>query len=477
MNKIWLVIKREYSTRVVKKSFIIMTIIGPLFFAALIIAPAYFSSLEEHKLRTIAVIDQTGIYDDTLVNTTLLNNLKLKNEKVDMKQVLYRRLPDTKYIHFEFLPPKTSIDSVQKHFKNTDYYALLFIPKNLAVSNRIQLYSDKDIALNIKMYLSNFFKNELEKEKLKSHNIDPDILKSVETNIKIDTIKWTKKGEVKSFASEIAMVLGFLASFLIYFFIFMYSSLVIRGVIEEKTNRIIEIIISSIRSTQLMIGKIIGVALVGLTQFLLWVVLSFAIISFASKSDIFNSKTTLNNPQTITTLLNDTTTSSSELQPVAEEENNLNEITDEIQFTIGTINWPVVIISFLIYFLGGYLLYSGLFAAIGAMVDNETDTQQFMLPVTVPMLISIVMIQSFVNYPDSQVSFWFSIIPFTSPIAMMARIPFGVPYWQLFLSIALLMVTIYFTTVFSAKIYRVGILTYGKKPSYKDIIKWLKLKL
>jgi len=476
MNKIWFVIKREYKTRVVKKSFIIMSIIGPLFFAALVIAPAYFSSLQENKLRKIAVIDQTGIYDDTLINTSLLNNLKLKEEKVDINKVMYRRLPDTKYIHFDFLPSTTSIDSVQKHFKNTEYYALLFIPENLIVSNTIQLYSDKDIALNIKMYLSNFFKNEIEKEKLKSHNIDPNIIKSVETKIRIDTIKWTKKGEVKSFASEIAMVLGFLASFLIYFFIFMYSSMVIRGVIEEKTNRIIEIIVSSVRSTQLMIGKIIGVALVGLTQFLLWVILSSVIITFAKQSDIFNTKPTINNPKTISSLLNDTTTTV-ELLPSAAEKENLSEVVSQIQTTVGAINWPVVILSFIVFFLGGYLLYSSIFAAIGAMVDNETDTQQFTLPVTIPMLISIVMIQSFVNYPDSQVSVWFSIIPFTSPIAMMARIPFGVPYWQLLLSIALLSITIYFTIIFSAKIYRVGILTYGKKPSYRDLIRWFKLKL
>jgi len=477
MNKIWIVIKREYITRVKKKSFLIFTILGPLMMAAVIIAPAYFMAIQEHEVRTIAVIDQTGIYDDTLINTSLLTNLRLKNEKVDIKQAMYRRLPDTKYIKFEFLPPNTSIDSVQKNFAKTDYYAMLFIPKNLLISNRIQLYSNKEIALNIKMYLSNFFEKELENQKLKSHNIDPDILKSVQTKIKVDTIKWTKKGEVKSFASEIAMVLSFFAAFLIYFLIFMFSSQVIRGVIEEKTSRIIEIIVSSVKPFQLMSGKIIGVALVGLTQFLLWIVLTFAIVNIAGVS-YFSKSNASNSQQMVTTLLSDTSGANENvLQPVAEEQEDLKQFSSGIMQTIATVDWTLVIISFLIYFIGGYLLYSSLFAAIGAVVDNETDTQQFVLPITVPMLIAIVMLQSFINYPDSQVTFWFSIFPFTSPIAMMARIPFGVPVWQVVLSVVVLIATIYATIIFSAKIYRVGIFMYGKKPSYKDIFKWLKYKI
>jgi ABC-2 type transport system permease protein len=478
MNKIWIIIKREYLIRVRKRSFIILTLLGPILLAAIIIAPVYFTSLQEHKVRTIAVIDQTGIYDDTLINTTLLTNLRLKNKKADIKQALYRRLPDTKYIKFEFLPSNISIDTIQKNFHNTDFYAVLFIPKNLVASNRIQLYSDKDVALNIKMYLSNFFEKELENQKLKAKNIDPDILKSVNTKIHIDTIKWTKEGEVKSFASGIAMFLGFIASFFIYFLIFMFSSQVIRGVIEEKTNRIIEIIVSSVKPFHLMTGKIIGVALVGLTQFLLWIILTFAITSMVGSSSLFTKNITQKN-KAITTLLNDTTKEDNieVLQPVAEEENDLSEFGQEMSIALGTIDWTVVILSFLIFFLGGYFLYSSLFAAIGSVVDNETDTQQFVLPVTVPMLIAIVMLQSFISYPDSQVTFWFSMFPFTSPIAMMARIPFGVPIWQILLSIAILIVTIYFTILFSAKIYRIGIFMYGKKPSYKDLMKWMKYKI
>ncbi len=476
MNKTWLIIKREYLTRVVKKSFIIITILGPIVMAALIVAPAYLSSLQEHKVRTIAVIDQTGVFDDTLVNTTLLNNLKLKKKKIKMSQVLYRRLPDTKYIKFEFLPSKTSIDSIRKNFESTTYYALLFIPKNLLSSARIQLYSNKDVALNIKMYLSSFFKDEIEKEKLKARNIDLDILKSVKTDINIETIKWTTKGEVKTFGSEIAIVLGFFTSFLIYFFVFMYSSMVIRGVIEEKVNRIIEIIISSVKPFNLLIGKIIGVALVGFTQFLLWIVLTFVIVSFVGKSNTFTPKQI--RQKEIAKSLIDTTTSN-ELQPVDNDKsaNETTEFSKEILTTVSTINWTVVIITFFLYFIGGYLLYGSLFAAIGASVDNETDTQQFIFPITIPLIISMVMIQTFVNYPDSSLSFWFSVIPFTSPIAMMARIPFGVPVWEVLLSLGVLAITIYISTLFSAKIYRVGILMYGKKASWKNLVKWLKLKL
>lgn len=474
MSKIGLIIKREYKTRVVKKSFIIMTIVGPVLMAFLIIAPAYFASLQNDKLRTIAVIDQTGVYSDTIVNTSLLNSTKLTHQKVTPEQVFQRRLTDSKYIHFFFLPKQSSIDSIKNVFKSTDYYALLFIPKNLLNSKTIQIYSNNEISMNIKMYLSKIFEKDIEKEKLKAQNIDPGILKSVQTAINIQSVKWTPKGEKTNNLSEIALVLGAFAGILIYMFVFMYSTQVMRGVIEEKTSRIVEIIVSSVKPIQLMMGKIIGIAMVGLTQFLLWVVLTFSIVTVIQVgSSAFSIKT--QNREKVQSLMQNI--SSNQLQPTVQKDNpEMNEFISTIYETLYSIDWATMIFSFLFYFLAGYLLYASLFAAVGSAVDNDADTQQFLLPLTVPLLLSVIMIQSFLNFPDSQLTFWFSIIPFTSPVAMMARIPFGVPYWQLAISMIVLLGTIFFTMWLSAKIYRTGILMYGKKASYRDLFKWLRYK-
>ncbi len=474
MSRIGLIIKREYKTRVVKRSFIIMTIVGPLLMAFLIIAPAYFTSLQNDKLRTIAVIDQTGVYSDTIVNTSLLNSTKLTDQKVTPEQVFQRRLTDSKYIHFDFLPKSTSIDSIKSVFENTDYYALLFIPRNLIDSKTIQIYSDKEVSMNIKMYLSKIFEKDIEKEKLKSQNIDPGILKSVQTAINIQSVKWTPKGDQQNDLSDIAYILGIFAGVLIYMFVFMYSTQVMRGVIEEKTSRIVEIIVSSVKPLQLMMGKIIGIALVGLTQFLLWVVLTFSIVTvIQAGSSAFSVQG--QNQEKVQSLMQDV--SSNQLQPTVQQDNpEMDEFISTIYETLHSIDWTVMISSFLFFFLTGYLLYASLFAAVGSAVDNETDTQQFVLPLTVPLILSMVMITSFVNFPDSQLTFWFSMIPFTSPVAMMVRIPFHVPYWQLVLSMVIMIGTIFLVMWMSAKIYRTGILMYGKKVSYRDLFKWLRYK-
>jgi len=473
MNKIGLIIKREYKTRVVKKSFIIMTIIGPLLIAALIVTPAYLASTQEHKLRTIVVIDQTHVFSDTVINTSLLNNSNIDNREITPEAVFQHRLPDNKYVHFELLPANTTIDSIKSIFKNTNYYALLFIPENLLNSRTIQIYSDKEISLNIKIYLSKFFEKDIEREKLIAKNIDPDILKSIQTTINIESIKWTSKGKEKSTNQEIAMVLGAFAGIFIYMFIFMYSAQVMRGVIEEKTSRIIEIIISSVKPLQLMMGKIIGIALVGLTQFILWILLTFGIVTAIQSFSSFSLNHQNNEQvQSLMTKIN-----SSQIQPTLEKENTeMNEFVKVVYYTLSSIDWTTMIFSFFFFFLAGYLLYASMFAAVGSAVDNETDTQQFVLPLTVPLILSLVMLQTFLNFPDSSLSFWFSIIPFTSPVVMMIRIPFGVPWWQLAISITVLLLSIFLIMWISSKIYRIGILMYGKKVSYRDLFKWLQYK-
>ncbi len=553
MNKIILIIKREYLYRVKKKTFIIMTLLGPVLFAALMILPAWIAQLEDTHVKTIAVIDNSQIFDktkfseeavndiinkyqnsinkiianeqlgkrrvinsiianskisinnifynDSIINRTKINNI-LDSTKtsitqlVDNKKTAYsidttlthqkltinfiieqsshlrNKLPDTDYLKFKFI--NSSYDKIKKNFSKSEYYGLLLIPKNILKSNKVQYYSEKDITLGIKSHISNSIEKEIERQKFQSEGIDENVLKSIKTNINVQSIKWTENGEVKENGPELKMIVGYVSGFLIYIFIFMFGAQVMRGVIEEKTSRIIEVIISSVKPFQLMMGKIVGVALVGLTQFLLWVILTLMIV-MGVKSSVFpekdasqiKAKTELvsssNSMQTIQTM------------QTADNDAGLSEI-ENIFSSIGNINFGVIIGSFIFFFLGGYLLYAALFAAVGSAVDSEADTQQFMLPITIPLILAIIVMMNAIQSPDSSLAFWFSIIPFTSPIIMMVRIPFGVPYWQLFLSMGLLIITFIATTWFAAKIYRTGILMYGKKISYKELWKWLRYK-
>jgi ABC-2 type transport system permease protein len=262
---------------------------------------------------------------------------------------------------------------------------------------------------------------------------------------------------------------GYIGGFLIYFFIFLFGAQVMTHVIEEKSSRVIEILVSSVRPFQLMLGKILGIGLVGLTQFILWVVLS-AVIIFAAQQIFFSD---LGIPSSEHIVIDDMF-SSSTLQQAQPVEQNDTPAFREFLASVSAINFGVMLGAFLFYFLGGYLLYASLFAAIGSAADSETDTQQFMLPVTVPLIISIIVMMNAIMNPDGPIAFWFSMIPFTSPIIMMARIPFGVPAWEVALSGGLLVGTFIFTTWLAGKIYRTGILMYGKKVNYAEVWKWLR---
>jgi ABC-2 type transport system permease protein len=302
------------------------------------------------------------------------------------------------------------------------------------------------------------------------------ILKNIHTDVKITTFKTDENGDEKKSLTEVTMIVGLVASILIYMFIFMFGTQVMRGVIEEKTNRIIEVIVSSVKPFQLMAGKIIGVALVGLTQFLLWVVFTFLIITAiqATFPDMFK-------PQQIeqakisgthVALPNET----SPVSPNAISASTGNEQINQVFDAFSAINIKVMVVAFIFYFLFGYLLYGALFAAIGSAVDNETDTQQFIIPITIPLILSIVVAQTIIQNPDSPLAFWMSMIPFTSPVIMMVRLPFGVPGWEVVVSILLLIAGFLFTTWLAAKIYRTGILMYGKKSDYKELWKWIRYK-
>lgn len=450
-NKIFIILAREFSTRVKKKSFILTTVLTPLLFAGLMIVPSLimlFSSSDKLKL---AVIDESGIVMPYLENT----------EETEFEQIKGK-----------------SLEQLKKDFDNLGVDAIIGISaldstKNLSVS----AVSKKQLNINVQSQIEKNIKKAVEDNKLKDYNIPniDTILNAVKTNISIKTFKIGDDGKETESKVEIYMGIGYIASFMIYMFIFMFGSMVMRSVIEEKSTRIVEVIVSSVKPIQLMMGKILGVASVALTQFFIWIVLTLVIVvgasSFLGWDDIAKSVSPTSQIGSTMGLDSLQMAQASAQMPMANV-----ELSGAQEFIVALqeIDYFTILSAFVVYFALGYLLYSSLFAAVGAAVDNEADTQQLILPITMPLIIGLfIMIHTF-QYPDSSLSFWGSIIPFTSPMVMMARIAYGVPVWELALSIALLVVTFLAMAYVSAKIYRVGILMYGKKPSWKDLFKWLK---
>ena len=447
MKKILLIIQREYLTRVRKKSFLIMTILGPILFAAFMAVPAWLATMEDTEVKTIAVIDSTNIF--------------------------YQILPETDYIKFAY-PDGISIKNLQNNFEKSGYSAILYIPHNILASNTSILYSNKQPSMTVTMHIKNSVEKEIERQKLKANNIEnlDEILKSVKTDINLRSITWSEDGKEKESNTGLAMGIGYGSGMLIYFFIFLFGAQVMRGVIEEKTNRIVEVIVSSVKPFQLMMGKIVGVGLVGLTQFVLWVLLTFVFIGGAQKilyPDL--SKTPTEQVLSQDIMAN---------QQVNQAEIKYNEpkkqILEDIFSSLEDINFGLILGMFIFFFIGGYLLYASFFAIIGSAVDNEADTQQFMLPVTLPLIIGIFVMINTINNPSGPVAFWFSIIPLTSPIVMMVRIPFHPALWEILLSSLLLILTFIGSTWMAGKIYRTGILMYGKKINYRELWKWLRYK-
>jgi len=440
MSKIGLITKREYITRVRKKTFIIMTILGPILMAALVVVPAWLTTQKDDSEKVIAVIDNTDSFNQVLEETGTLK--------------------------FEFIKD-LSLEQLKAVSKEADYYAVLTIPNDVR-KEKITLYSYKQPSIEVNSYISKSIENEIERQNYQKLNINVQTLDSAKANIDIEVYKWSENGETEKSSTEVVMIIGMISAFLIYMFIFMYGAQVMRGVIEEKTSRVVEIIISSVKPFELMMGKILGIALVALTQFVAWIIFTIAIVMFVqplliskdltNKQDIVQN---ISNPNQITQISNN------------------SEVSD-IFAVLGNLDYGMIIFCFLFYFIGGYLLYASLFAAIGGAVDNETDTQQFMLPLTIPLILAMTLSQVIIQNPDGAISFWFSIIPLTSPVVMMVRVAFGVPeavsYWQLILSMVLLVLSFIGSTWLAGKIYRTGILMYGKKITYKELWKWLKYK-
>ena len=449
MNKISIIIKREYMTRVRKKSFIIMTILAPILMASIIIVPTLVMVNQEQDYKKIAVLeDNSDLFKGAIKNTKNLEFVYLDNVKVD---------------------------DLKNSFEQAGYYGILYIsPEIVNTPNAVQLISKKQPPIDNLQYIESSLEKEIERQKLMTYNIEnlDEIMKNVETKVSIQTQKIGDSGEVKSTSTGIAMALAYIGGFLMYMLVFMFGSQVMRGVIEEKTSRVVEVIVSSVKPVQLMMGKIVGIALVGLTQFMIWVFLTIAIVGVLKSTVLKKTDMTEMTQNVSKSLMTEgqqtaVATKSAEINPGLAEFSKLFDSAMNQP-------WGLIIVSFIFYFITGYLLYASIFAAIGSAVDNETETQQFMLPVTIPIILGLMVAMGTMQNPESSLSFWCSMIPLTSPIVMIARIPFGVPYWQLAVSMFLMVITFIAFVWMAAKVYRTGILMYGKKTSWKEMWKWLR---
>lgn len=446
MNKIGLIIQREFLTRVKKKSFIIMTLLTPILMGALMILPGLLASMGDTSLKKIAVVDRTHMFVNKFENTDKFSFIYIQDK---------------------------DFENYKANMADKGVDAILVINDGI-VSNpkAATIYSNEDVSMEMSDNIESRMEDLIKTEKLRSFNIEnlDEVLEKVKTSVNLNTIKLDESGNEKETNTVVIMGIAYLFGFLMYMFIFMFGSQVMRGVIEEKTNRIVEVIISSVKPMQLMMGKIIGVAAVGLVQFTIWVLLSIGIF-IGVKSYIMQP-----DKQTVTV---QSVMSPAGSQHLGAQTDDLADVTEDLSEggkIMNSISERIVpiLFYFVIFFIGGYLLYSSLFAAIGAAVDNETETQQFLLPITIPLIIALVVMMHTFQNPNSAMSFWFSIIPFTSPIIMMARVPFEIPTWEIWLSIVVLYATIVATIWVSAKIYRTGILMYGKKTSFKELAKWIR---
>jgi ABC-2 type transport system permease protein len=447
MNKILLVVEREFLTRVRKKSFIVMTILTPILLALLMVLPAIISTMEDKNERQIAVIDESQLFEG--------------------------KIPETEYLKFIYLS-EVKVDNIKETFHQSNYYAVLFIGKMIANSpDAVILYSDKQPSIDITSHISSAIRSEIESQKLMAYDIEnlDDILKNIKTTVRVRTIKWTKGGEAKESSTELAMGIAYILSFLVYILIFLFGTQVMRGVIEEKSSRIVEVIVSSVKPFDLMMGKILGIASVSLVQIALWILLTFALVTAAQSVFFPKPESLMAKKEAVTNLMD--TPGAAQSMPIDVQNES---IANEMMSALSNVNFVLIIGGFVFFFLGGFLLYAAMFAAVGSAVDNEADTQQLVMPITIPLIIAIVVMVSGLRSPDGALTFWFSMIPFTSPVIMITRLPYGVPAWELLLSGTLLVITFIAVTWLAAKIYRTGILLYGKKHTWGEMWKWIRYK-
>lgn len=433
MRKVLLVIQREYLARVKKKSFLIATLLTPLIFPAIMGVFVWIATEEKENqaLRIIEVVDESGLF------------FMESSEQ------------------YAFSSSADDLEAAKALVKSGERYGLLYLPAfDLTAPKGIQYYGLENPSTSLVSYLESSLKRKIEDQRLFAKGIDPAILKEIRTEVVLQSLTLGEAGEETINDATVNYALGFLSGILIYLFIFIYGNQIMQGVIEEKSTRIVEILVSSLKPFQLMMGKIIGIGAVGLTQFLIWVLL------IGTLSTVVMGVLGMQMPQQQAMEL-----ANPELMANAPDPGELGTILQ----VLSGIDFVTLVVAFVCYFLGGYLLYGSLFAAVGAAVDAPSDAQQFMFPITIPLLIAYMGLFVFVlQDPTSSTSFWLSIFPLTSPIAMMGRISFGVPFWELALSLSLLVGGFLGTTWLAAKIYRIGILMHGTKPSYALLWKWIR---
>lgn len=427
-HKILIIIAREYTTRVRKKSFIILTLLMPFLMAALIAVPLVLGMIKDDSQQDIAIVDNTHRYISCF--------------------------EDTERFHFCSVP--TLADSMRT--ADSPWQAVVVINDELSTHpNAATIYSREEIQLELRQAIEEILEAQIRAEKLAAYNIPEleNIIDDVQEDFTIQTVKWSDDGSASLSSSDVAMAVGFTFTFLIYMFVMSYGGMVMAGVTEEKSNRIIEVMVSSVKPFHLMMGKIFGVLLVGLTQMLIWGVLLGAILAVAGIA--------MGNPATIAEAAGSASQSPAPLPAEA------------LGF-LASIPMAEILVMFVLNFVGGYMLYASIFAACGAAVDNQEDSSQFMMPIVILMIFSLYAAMGSVENTNGPLAFWTSLFPFTSPIVMMVRIPFGVPLWQEILSVGILFATATTFVWVGARIYRVGILMYGKKPTPKELWKWIRYK-
>lgn len=425
MKPLLLIIQREYFTRIKKRSFILLTLLIPFLVAATIIIPYQLSQIKDSDEKRVILIDETGLYASHL----------------------------TSFDQYRFEHTSKDIPGVKQDVAEGEVFGVLVISKSLLTNpESATLYSEKqapkDLLLYINQTLNVVTKEQQINQFVENNSVDRQVIQSIKSivesknTISVNTIKWEEGGAEKETSTELASVIGMVMTMFMYMFILTYGAMVMQGVIEEKSNRIVEVMISSVRPFDLMMGKIIGIGLTGFTQLLAWLVLGVIGISIFSAG-----------------------VSSGDASRSV-----------EIISTLPSLDWGYILAFFLLFFIGGYLIYASLFATFASAVDNPQDSQQFVMPITLIFIFALYAGIYSTQNPDGPLAFWCSMIPFTSPIVMMVRIPYGIPFWQALLSVSILYASVVLTIKFAAKIYRVGILMYGKKPSIKELYRWMKYK-
>ena len=430
MSKIGLIIESEYNTRVKKKSFILVSLLTPLFVVFSMMVPSLIDGMTEVSKNRIAIVDETGLYADSLQTNDVVEYTKLEG---------------------------ASVDSVKNTYRERGYDGYLHITSSPSEPESMKLYSEAPLPMDVSLSIERSMRRIAQKEIIESYpqhsaSVDSLFSRIQSANVSLKTITLSKEGDEQESFAVVGILTGAIAAMLIYMFLIIKGTQVMSGVMEEKTNRIMEVLASTVKPMELMMGKIIGIALVALTQMAIWAVLCW--VGFTIVGGVFGG---------------------SEAGQLADVEGNAAGQGNELLNIIGSIDFAMIVPMLVIYFIGGYLIYASLFAAVGAACDNPNDGQQFTLPIMLPIFIALYLMMYAMKDPNGPISVWGSIIPFTSPIVMMARLPFNVPTWQIIVSLLSLFVGLVICIWIAAKIYRVGILMYGKKVTFKELVKWFKI--